>query len=771
VAVLPLGETKPVATGHTNANGEFVFEGLGVGTYLVQASVQGLGGAERRVTLTGINSVRLELTLTIEMAENVTVIGTGPREPISLDQPSESGSRLGLTARELPASLEILPESIIQQRGHRTVQDAVSSAVGVTAGQNASAGATYSMRGFSQSQVPVLYEGTKIPVAMAFPADTWNLERLDILKGPSSSLYGEGSVGGAINNVIRRPDSAPQRFDGLMSYGGFNTRRVGLGAGGPLFGGGLRYRVDYGFNRTAGYVDRTPGTFNNLTSAVDWIASPAFETRVSFDLQDIGVSSYWGTPLVPRAWAVDPIDGMVETEDGRTFDRAMTRVNYNVSDGKTKLRTYWTQVKSQYRPTPGIVLRNNLYHTLSDREWRNAETYSFNPGTNLIDRDRFSVAHHVTLVGNRFDVGVNRPLGRLANRLVAGVDVNALGFDRVPFYRDPVDSIDRRASTPGLFGPLAPTRFAVQSVDTAAFFAENYLSLRPDLKVMGSMRLDRIDVDHSEFVAIDGVSPHHPSGGTLDESTTFGRSFTAVTWRTGLIYDAARNLSVYGNVATAADPSNADFLFAAPADFDLSRGIQVEVGTKQTLPRGLGDWTAAYYWIARRNILTQTSLTTVENIGRQSSRGVEVNLNVRPTSRWNVQTTAAILNTQFDGFRAAAGDTVASWNGNRPPNVPNFVFDAHSSYRFGDRRPLEVSGAYRHVGDRFNRFDNTVRLLSYDLVDVSATWFVDHYRISVGVRNLLDEDYVLFGSQYFTGTMQMDIGAPRAAEVTLGLRF
>jgi iron complex outermembrane receptor protein len=378
----------------------------------------------------------------------------------------------------------------------------------------------------------------------------------------------------------------------------------------------------------------------------------------------------------------------------------------------------------------------------------------------------------VTLVGNRFDVGVTRPVGRLANRLVAGFDVNSLGFDRVPFYRGDVDSVDRFAPVPGLFGPLTPTSYAVQSVDTAAFFAEDYLSLRSNLKLMGSLRLDRIDVDHSEFVADEGVSPDAPSGGELDKSATFGRSFTAVTWRAGLIYDAPGNLSVYGNVATAADPSNADLLYGAPADFDLSRGTQVEVGTKQTLPRGLGDWTAAYYWIERRDILTQTSLTTAENIGSQSSRGVELNLNLRPTSRWTIQTSAAILDARFDEFQSATGDAVVSWNGNRPPNVPNFVFDAHTSYRFGDRRPLEVTGAYRHVGDRFNRFDNTTRLLSYDLVDVFANWSVDRrYRISVGVRNLFNEDYVLFGSQYFTGTMQMDIGAPRVAEVTLGLRF
>jgi iron complex outermembrane receptor protein len=417
------------------------------------------------------------------------------------------------------------------------------------------------------------------------------------------------------------------------------------------------------------------------------------------------------------------------------------------------------------------MLRNDFYYTLSDREWRDAYTLAFNPQTNLIDRDRFAVTHYVTLVGNRFDVGVNRPLGRLANRFVAGFDVSALGFDRVPFYRGAADSVDRFASAPGVFGQLVATSYSTQSVDTAAVFAEDYLSLRSNLKVTGSLRVERIDVNHEEFTVSEGISTHNPSGGVPNQAGTFGRAFTAATGRAGLVYDAAANMSVYGNVATAADPSNADFLYGAPADFDLSRGIQVEVGAKHSLPRGLGDWTAAYYWIERRNILTATSPTTSEAIGQQSSRGVELNFSLRPTSRWAFQVSGAVLDARFDDFQESTGSGVVSRNGNRPPNVPNFVFDVHSSYRFGDRVPLELGGWYRRVGDRFNSFDNSSRLLAYDLVDVFATWMLERYRVSVRARNLFDEEYVRWGSQYSVGRTQMELGAPRSAELTLGFSF
>jgi iron complex outermembrane recepter protein len=93
---------------------------------------------------------------------------------------------------------------------------------------------------------------------------------------------------------------------------------------------------------------------------------------------------------------------------------------------------------------------------LSDREWKNAESYSFNAATNLLDRDRFFVSHGVSLVGNRLDVSVKRPVGGFANSFLAGLDVSAMEFLRVPRYRGDVDAVDPLNPAPGVFGPLTP---------------------------------------------------------------------------------------------------------------------------------------------------------------------------------------------------------------------------------------------------------------------------------------------------------------------------
>lgn len=764
-----VGSSTDEATTRTDAAGEFRFQNLKAGTYLLRVAPDGFLPLERRVSVGATGSVRLDLTLVLAVAEGVTVLGRPAPEAISLNTSSDAGSRLGLTPRELPGSLELVTRDVILDRGHRTVQDAVASAVGVTVGEHPADNASFTTRGFSQTHVPVLYEGTKIPVAMAFPTDAWNLERMEILKGPSSALYGEGSVGGTVNYVLKRPDHRPQHVEGVLSYGGFNTRRVGLGIGGPLTRRGLHYRVDYSRNQSDGYIDDTPSTLQNVTSALAWDVSPRVNLQVSFDGQSSDFRSYWGTPLVPASFAAEPVKDIVETPGGLTIDRRMSRVNYNAKEDVTNSTTYWTRARARFQTPSGILIRNDFYYTPSDREWRNAETYAFNEDTGLIDRDRFFVSHHVTLVGNRVEASVQRPVGQFANRLLAGLDVNSLYFARVPFFRGGVDSVDPFNPVPGVFGPLTPKRYSEQDVQTTAFFVEDYLALRKDLKVTASLRAERIKVDHSEFTSTAGVPTHNPSGGVLDSDATFGRAFTPVTWRAGVVKDVPRDMSFYANVATAADPANADLVYGRPENFDLSKGTQFEFGAKQALARGRGEWTAAYYWIERRNLLMQTSQTTSDAVGKQSSRGVELNLSLRPTPRWQFQASMAVLDSRFDDFQETVGGLLVSRSGNRPPNVPNIVIDLRSTYRIGRERPVDVGASYRRIGDRFNGLDNSSRLLAYDLVDAFSTWTIDRYRLTFRVRNLLDEDYAAWGSNYYTTALTL--GAPRSAEVSFGFRF
>ena len=147
----------------------------------------------------------------------VSVTAAPSAEPgsLNLTVPSTAGSRLNLTPLQTPASVSVIPGDQIRNQGDTTISEAESRAVGVTQvpftgnGNN-----SLSARGFyGPNAITQLYDGEQLFNAggvVAFPFDPWNVDRIEVLSGSSSTLYGTGSIGGAINVVPLQPDPTRQ---------------------------------------------------------------------------------------------------------------------------------------------------------------------------------------------------------------------------------------------------------------------------------------------------------------------------------------------------------------------------------------------------------------------------------------------------------------------------------------------------------------------------------------------------------------------------------
>ena len=183
----------------------------------------------------------------------------------SWTSPRQSVARLGLSPRETPASVEIIGQDAIQRLGARSLTEAMGSATGVTTGVPGGAPGVVSMRGFTGNAITYLFDGTRIQGAAmtARPMDSWNFERIEVLRGPASVLYGEGALVGAINFVTRRPSRDNAVVEGLVSYGSFDMLRTAGGVGGPL-GTASAYRMDFARTSTGGFIDRMRGEMWNF---------------------------------------------------------------------------------------------------------------------------------------------------------------------------------------------------------------------------------------------------------------------------------------------------------------------------------------------------------------------------------------------------------------------------------------------------------------------------------------------------------------------------
>jgi len=702
----------------------------------------------------------LETQPVLVEAQRPALQGTGT---LGLQEQSQGSSRLGVTVREIPASIDVISQQAIQERGLRTVSEAMESATGVTVGDVFGV-STFSIRGFTGNQTRVLYDGLWVGPRgfVVRPRDSWNLDRIEILKGPASVLYGEGAIAGAINLVTKRPTRDAPSTEAFLSYGSYNTVRAGVGRSGTLGTDKLRYRVDLSYQNadsTLG-IQRTPYTYYNLTTGLLYDVTPRFNLELSFDASYDRAKLYYGTPLVPASFATQAISDVVSTVDDRTIDLRMLRQNYNVQNSEMNALTTWSKLKASWQPMDWMELRNQTFYYTANRDWMNAETYTFNSGTQLVDRDLFFVQHDQFVVGDRFEFQVNHPLDRFPNRFVTGLDFTFIDLTRPSFFSANGGSVDPFAPVAGLF-TLGPTATQMTTFTDIGVFAEDQLSIMKQLKLVGGMRTDWIDMQRNFFTTT----------GVLNTAQSFSKDFNPTTWRAGAVYDVLPEVTLYGQYATAADVVGGSILSLNlfQSQFTLSTGRQWEVGAKGSFWNHRAEWTFAYFEIERKNILTQISQTESVNVGQQSSRGIEFDGAVRLTDAWRIQGNVTFLSARFDEFAQLVGGTVVSRNGNRPFEVPQTVGNLWTIYRVPTPLPFDLGAAWRFVGDRYNDTANTVRLHAYMTLDAWVSVPYKQFWVTLRGRNLFDETYALFGSNFYPG--QVLIGAPRTVELSVMAQF
>jgi iron complex outermembrane recepter protein len=676
----------------------------------------------------------------------------------SLDQFTPTGSRLGLTALETPGSLDVIDSDEMLGRGFNSVEEAADSLPGVTSGGSPGDLEQFSMRGFTGDQILSLYNGLYIGPANITnrPQNTFNLESVEILKGPASVLYGQGAVAGAVNVVSKPPRFDTSRLDFLLSSGSFGNTSVGVG-GTTHFGDTVAIRADISRTSTNGYVHGASADSTNATTTVLWKPSAKLELQFTLDYLEDNPSRYFGTPLVPLSSTTHALGGVIDPASGVGIDERMRYVNYNVADSSIHSSQYWPQLLLKWSPTENLTFQNFIYYFHALRHWIDAETYTFDPATNLVDRDRFFVFHRQNLFGDQMDATLRgKPFG-FANTFVVGADYSHLNFVRERGFPDG-DSVDPFNPSPGLFGPIVPLQSPTRWNDYAVFF-EDALDLTDKLKLVTGGRYDQLALDRENFDV----------NGVFDPSTSFTKTFKSGNYRVGAVYKVNEDVTPYASWTTGADPVGTDIILVnSDENFSMARSSQVEVGVKAKTPSGGADGTVAIYSIDRKNLLTQTVINTVSNIGDQKSRGVEVSGDVKLTRNWSVSGNAAYTDAYYGDFIDT--NTGLDASGHQPADIPRWTANLWTSVRNIANLPLEIGGGVRYVGRRFANTQNSIALEDYALFDFYGSYkLTDNLLATVRVNNAFNKAYVQWADVYYPSEVML--GSPRNFSVSLVGKF
>ena len=698
-------------------------------------------------------------------AEEITVTAAKLR---SLEQFTPTGSRLGLDARDTPATIDVIDSDQMLGRGYLSIEESADSLPGVTSGGSPGDPAQLSMRGFTGNQITILHNGLYIgPANMTNrPGNVFNVESVEVLKGPASVLYGQGAIGGVINIVNKGPSFGKPEVTVLGSIGNYGTTSFGFGANTRL-SDTVAVRADVSRNATDGYVNHLPSDSLNATLSLLWKASPTLRVQFSVDFLQDNPPAYFGTPLVPVSFATQPLNGVIDSSTGLAIDKRMRFVNYNVADYEIHSSQSWPQLLLKWTPSDNLTFQNFTYYFYAERRWRDAETYTFDPATQLIDRDRFFVFHQQNLVGDQGSATHTSELLGRPNAAVIGFDYSHLQFLRTRGFPNG-DSVDPFNPSPGLFGPIlqpgeiVPRESPTHWNDSALFF-EDALDVTPAIKLVTGGRFDHLALDRKNY---------NTAGILLANS--FSQTYESGTWRVGLVFKPNSYVTPYVSWTTGKDPpgTNNIFLVNSPEGHSaLSSSRQFEAGVKANTPDKSADMTVAAYDITRDNILSLNPVTgSAAGNGSQKSRGLEATGNVAVSKDWTVSANAAYTDAYyghyFDTITGSSVDAI----GHEPADIPKWTANLWTSVRNIAGRPLEIGGGVRYIGLRYANTANTLKLDSYNLVNIYAS-----YRLMPGievigrVNNLLDKAYAQWADVFYPSEIML--GPPRSYEVGFIAKF
>jgi iron complex outermembrane recepter protein len=706
--------------------------------------------------------------------EEIVVVGTRIAT-LGLNETADTTSRLGVPVFQLPLSASVISGDLMLDRGITTALDAVTQAVGMTGGTSLGGTPRFASRGFSanSNNITVMRDGIRQNslAQSARTLDAFNLERIEVLKGPASVLYGEGAIAGAINYVSKEPNRE-FRSNGILSYGSWDSVRLGVGAGGPVVPGKVFFRADASHSRSDGYVDRTDFDRTSLTGAVEVIASDTFSAKLNLDYLTDDISPYFGTPLIYDS--VKRVDGSIAVTtpnlaagdilvNPRIDDRTR-KINYNITDGFSEADYVFGRLTLTWKPTSSLDVRLMPYVATQDQDYRNSEGFTFLPATRLIQRDALGFIYRDDILyGARADAKWTTALfGDRKSIVTFGTDISRNDQTRgtrpnVPAAATQIPNVDpfQPALSPGPNIRFAENAQAL--VDIAALYSEALVEASDRFSLIAGLRFDSIDLKRVTL----------PSGTAAD----YERGYNPLTGRGGIVFKATPNVNLYASYTRAVEPVVQLVSQTATArDFGLVKGEQIEVGLKSRFWDGRAETTVAVYDIVKNDILTSSvvnGLRIQQQIGEQRAQGIEVAAAIIPAPDWRIEANTAYTDAKFGDFNDNLGTGVISRRGNRPDNVPEWSANVFATKTFSNG--IRVQGGLQHVGQRWGNVANTLNLKSYTTLDASVSYDWRNYTIALRADNLTDQQFVDW--QVFQNTPYAKLSDPRSVTFEIQARF
>lgn len=660
-----------------------------------------------------------------EGEEQIELLVTGEQDGYNVPD-ATTATRTDTPIRDIPQSIQVVPQEVIEDQQVTQISDALRNVSSVTPRVDYGASYTYNIRGFSGSTT--LRNGLRVGTGIVAPNfSPSGIERVEVLKGPASVLYGQAEPGGIVNFVTKQPFSEPY-YAAEFTAGQFSFYEPSIDISGPLTADKrLLYRLNASYQNFGSFVDFVDGEILSIAPVISYNIGDATTLTLEYEYLHFDQTFNDGLPIDPISFDLpvsrylgDPDDRIDGTSNNflltfeHRFDETISLRSAFVSsffEGETSAYRL-SEFDSETKDISRFYVDNSDYGT--NYSWQNDLVAKFNTGS----------VEHQLLLG----------LELVNNRSGYDETDSALNFINVlnPIYNVPI--------------PPPETGFSGKfTSNTVGVYLQDQVTLLPNLKLLIGGRYDFASSE-SEFSEQIVGEPE-----TSSSDDFYNKAFSP---RVGLVYQPIELISLYASYSRSFVPNNATT--RAGDLIDPTRGTQFEIGAKAEI--GALAATLAAYEITKTNILT----TDPDNpdfsipVGEVRSRGIEFDIGGEILPGWNILASAFVNDAVVtEDNNLPEGDTLI--------NAPEQGASLWTTYEIqsGDLQGLGFGVGVFYVGDREAELPNDLVLPSYVRADASIFYKRDNWRVGLNFKNL-------FNTKYYESSQNSVLIYPGAPLTVLG---
>lgn len=626
---------------------------------------------------------------------------------------SGTATRTDTALRDTPQSVQVVPRDVLVDQQDVRLGDALQNVSNVQPGGTLQGRSeTFIIRGFRTQTYAI--DGILLNQASNFftvQRDLADVERIEVLKGPASVLYGRGEPGGLINIVTRQPTLVPSG-DLSIQGGSFGFRRVQGSVSSAIPGvEGLAARVSF-----AGQSDPTFRNYGDRDNSRTFVApaftwTPSPDTRVSFIGEFTRTDTQYDEGLIAFRGAV-PLDNL-----SRYYGEPFARYNGTANYGTLKVEHDFNE---------NVTLRQVLNAQSGTFNQNVVRATGVNAAGTLVARRGTATYSTYATVDSQTELVVKFDLLGLRHTAL-------VGFEYTNGYRHSLTTQTTAAITPVSFlSPLFGTVTLPQTLQG---------DLKQKNELDGLYAQDQIDLGYGVQLLVgvryDSGTQFYFNRGPSARKIPPGQELSGTSPRVGLVYRPVDPLTLYASYTTSFKPQTANVLNVSNPPPET--GDQIEVGSRLDLTPDL-TLSGAAFRITRQNVAATDPANTGFSVitGEQRSQGVEADLAGQIMPGWKVIASIGHLDARI------TKDTTFSV-GNRLIGVPSFSTSLWSTYQFqeGPLRGWNVGGGITYVGRRTGDLNNSYTVGGYARLDAAVFYdFDEHARFSLNARNLTDRRYI-----------------------------